>query len=74
MLIKVKVQPGVKKEELIKKKEDAFEAKVREKAERGMANKRTREILAKYFKVPLSKIFLIKGSKEKNKIFEIRTK
>jgi len=72
MLIKVKVQAGVKKEELVKKSEDAFEAKVREKAEKGMANKRTREILAKHFKVSLSKIFLIKGSKEKNKIFEIK--
>lgn len=57
---------------MIKKNEDAFEAKVREKAERGMANKRTRMVLAEYFKVPLSKIILIKGSKERNKIFEIR--
>jgi hypothetical protein len=72
MLIKVKVQAGVRKEELVKKSEDAFEVKVREKAEKGMANKRTREILAKHFKVSLSKIFLIKGSKEKNKIFEIK--
>ncbi|MDD3170434.1 MAG: DUF167 domain-containing protein [Candidatus Paceibacterota bacterium] len=72
MLIKVKVQASAKKEELIKKNEDAFEAKVREKAERGIANKRIRTILAEYFKLPLSKIILIKGSKEKNKIFEIR--
>ena len=72
MLIKVRVQAGAKKEKLIKKSEDTFEVAVRERAAQGKANKRIREVLADDFHLPLSRIMLIKGSQEKNKIFEIK--
>ncbi len=71
MLIKVKVFPNFKKEEIIKKSEDSFEIKVKEKPISGKANKRVIEILSLYFKTPQSKMRLIKGFKERNKIFEI---
>ncbi len=71
MLIKVKVFPGEKKEELTKKSEDSFVIKVSAKAERGMANERVREILAAYFRVVEGKVKLVKGGKRPNKIFEI---
>jgi uncharacterized protein YggU (UPF0235/DUF167 family) len=71
MLIKVKVFPKSKKEEIIKKSEDSFEIKVKEKPERGLANKRAARIITSYFKIPASKIRLIRGSRIKNKIFEI---
>ena len=73
MLIKVKVFPNSKKEEIIKKSENSFEVKVKEKPRRGEVNKRVSEILSFYFKTPKSKIRLIKGFKERNKIFEIKT-
>jgi len=57
-------------EEIIKKSEARFEVKVREKPERGLANKRVREILSAYFKVPEAKIRLVKGFRQRNKIFE----
>ncbi len=72
MLIKVKVFPNSKKEEVIKKSEDTFWIKVREKPERGLANKAVINVLALYFKISPSKIRLIKGFKERNKIFEIK--
>jgi hypothetical protein len=72
MLIKVKVFPDSKEEEIIKKSEDSFEVKVREKPIKGEANKRVLEMLSSYFKIPESKIKLIKGGKERNKIFEVR--
>jgi len=72
MLIKVKVFPNSKKEEIIRKSEDSFEVKVREKPEMGMANRRVIKILVSYFKIPQSKIKLIKGAKQRNKIFEIK--
>lgn len=72
MLIKVKVFPGSKKEEIIKKSEDSFEIKVKEKPQRGQANKQVFDILSFYFKIPKSKVRLIKGFKERNKIFEIK--
>jgi uncharacterized protein (TIGR00251 family) len=72
MLIKVKVFPGSKKDEILKKKDDEFEVRVKEKAKEGMANKAVIKALANYFKIDESKIRLIKGFKERNKIFEIK--
>jgi len=71
MLIKVKVFPDSKKEEIIKKADDKFEIKVKEKPEQGMANKRVKEILAKYLNTPEEKLILIRGARQRNKIFKI---
>lgn len=71
MLIKVKVFPGSKEEEIIRKSEDSFEIKVRAKPIKGEANREVIKILAFYFKIPESKIKLIKGFRKRNKIFEI---
>lgn len=72
MLIKVKVTTESKKDEIVKKSEDSFLVKVKEKAEGGMANQKVKQILASYFKVTEGKIRLIKGGKRSNKIFEIK--
>lgn len=71
MLIKVKCYPLSKKELLNKKDENSFEVFLKEKPERGEANKKVFEILAKYFNMPIKKIRLVKGAKTRNKIFEI---
>jgi len=71
MLIKVKCHPSSKKEEFIKKDEDAFDISVKEKPERGEANKRVAEILAESFNVSVKKVRIIKGAKSPSKIFEI---
>jgi len=71
MLIKVKVFPNSKKEGIVKKSEDSFEVKVKEKPLEGRANKAVIKTLALYFKIPESKIKLVKGAKQRNKIFEI---
>ena len=72
MLIKVKVFPNSKKEEIIKKSDDSFEVKVKAKPIKGEANREVVRALAFYFKIPESKIRLIKGFKKRNKIFEIK--
>ena len=72
MLIKVKVFPNSKKEEIIKKSEDKYEVKVKEKPIKGKANRAAMEVLAFYFKISKSKIRLVKGFKQRNKIFEIK--
>ncbi|WP_456401358.1 DUF167 domain-containing protein [Persephonella sp.] len=72
MLIKVKVKPKSKKEEVKHIGEDYYEVKVNEIPEKGKANKRVIELLSKYFKIPKSEIVLIKGSKSKEKIFKIK--
>ena len=71
MLIKVKCHPSSKKEVLIKKDENAFDISVKEKPERGQANKRVVEILAGSFNVSVKKVRIIKGAKSPSKIFEI---
>ncbi|MCX6761191.1 MAG: DUF167 domain-containing protein [Candidatus Nealsonbacteria bacterium] len=71
MLIKVKVFPKSKKEEILKKSEDSFEIKVKEKPERGEANVAAIMLLASFLKIPKEKIRIIKGSKQRNKILKV---
>lgn len=71
MLIKVKVFPNSKKRKIIEKSKDNFEIKVRAKPIKGLANKAVANVLSLYFKIPASKIKLVKGFKQRNKIFEI---
>jgi uncharacterized protein (TIGR00251 family) len=74
MSIKVKFFAGCKKDEIFKKKDDEFEVKVKEKAEEGRANRAVIKVIANYFKVGESRIKLVKGFKQRNKIFEIKNK
>ena len=74
MLIKVKVFAGCKRDEIVKKKNDEFEVRVKEKAEEGRANRAVIKVLANYFKIDESKIRLVKGFKGRKKIFEIKEK
>ena len=71
MLIKVKVFPASKKEEIVEKSENSFEIKVKERPIMGQANKGVIKVLSSYFKIPESEIRLIKGFREQNKIFKI---
>lgn len=70
-LIKVKVFPASKKEQVIKKLDDSFEIRVKEKPKNGEANRAVLSALAAYFNIPVSRLKLIKGYKQRNKIFEI---
>ena len=70
MLIRVKVFPN-SKEQLIEKKGDGFEIWVKEKPIQGQANQAVIDALADYFKCPRRNIKLIKGFRQRNKLFEI---
>lgn len=71
MLIKVKVFPNSKKEEIIKKTEDSFEVRVRAKPIRGLANKAVIKILSRYFKVPQKNVVIISGLSSRQKLIKI---
>lgn len=71
MLIKVKAFPNSKKTEIIQKSLDSFDVKVKEKPKNNEANLAIFQILAEYFHIKQSQLRLIKGGKEKNKIFDI---
>jgi len=72
MRIKVKVKPNAKKDEIKKIDTDYYEVRVTAVPEKGKANKRVIEILSKHFKVPKSKIRLVRGETSREKVFEIR--
>jgi hypothetical protein len=72
MLIKVKAFPCSEEQAVIKKTEDSFEVKVEAEPKRGLANREIIEALSLYFKIPQSAVRLIKGFRERNKIFEIK--
>ena len=69
--IYVKVLAGAKKESLKQKSKDHFEVSVREKAEHNLANKRVLELLASYFKLPVSKVRIINGHRHPSKLIVI---
>jgi uncharacterized protein YggU (UPF0235/DUF167 family) len=71
MFLKVKAFPNSKKEEIIRKAEDEFEIKVKAKAEKGEANKKVKEILASYLSISQERLILVRGAKQRNKIFKI---
>lgn len=73
MLIRVKVFPASKKEEIAKMANGAFKVWVKEKPVAGLANKAVIRALSVYFKIPESKIRLVKGFKERNMMFEVGT-
>jgi len=71
MLIRVKVFPNSKKREVIRKSKDNFKINVKSKPEEGKANREVIKMLSCYLKIPESKIRLVKGFKQPNKIFEV---
>lgn len=71
MLIKVRVFPKSKKEEIVRKSEDSFEIRIKEKPERGEANDSAIALLSSYLKISEKSIRIIKGSKQRNKIMKI---
>lgn len=74
VLIKVRVIPNSKKDELIKKGENCFEIRVKEKPILGLANKKVKQILSTYFHLCESEVRLVKGFRQRNKVFEINKK
>ena len=71
MLIKIKTYPQARKEKIVQKTENSFEVFVKEKPEQGRVNQKLKQILAKHFGLAETKVKLIKGHKQRSKIFKI---
>lgn len=67
----VKAKPDGYEDKVEKIDEAHFVVETREPPIAGRANSAIRRLLAQYFKVEIGKIRMIKGFKERNKIFEI---
>ena len=70
MLIKIRVIPNAKKEE-IKKDDNLYKVYLVSPPRKGKANKELVKFLAKYFKVKKSEVQIKKGEKSRNKLVEI---
>ena len=71
MKINVKVKPGGKQEKIDEVDKNNFVIWLKEKPDKGMANKGLIKLLKKYFKVPISNIQIQSGFKSRNKVVEI---
>ncbi len=71
MLIKIKVFPGSKQEKIVKKTEDSFEVRIKQKPIQGQANQSVINVLSLYFNIPNKRIKLVKGFRQRNKVFKI---
>lgn len=69
--IHVKVTAGVTKESFIKKSEDHFEIKVKEKRERNMANNRVLELFAEHFKITKNRVRIVNGHRSPSKLLVV---
>ncbi|MBU2652493.1 MAG: DUF167 domain-containing protein [Bacteroidetes bacterium] len=71
MLIKLRVHPDAKKEDVRRKAEDCYEIWTKAPAERGRANKACLALLGKILGVAPGRIRIIKGGKSPSKIVEV---
>jgi len=71
MYVKITALTGQKQEFLREENNGRFVVSVKEKPEQNMANRKILEIIASYFKVPVSKVKIVSGHHKPSKIFDI---
>ncbi len=72
MKISVYIKPNSRhREEVVKNDDDTLTVYIKAPAIEGRANAAAIKLLAKHFKVALSKVKLVRGATSKYKIFEI---
>lgn len=70
-IIKVKVSAGAKTEKVEEMGEGILKVRVQEPAEKGKANARVLELVAKHFGVPRLKVTLLSGATYREKIISV---
>jgi uncharacterized protein len=72
VLIRVRVTPNAREPLVTKVGDCDFEVRVDEKAVGGRANRRLVELLAEHFGVPKPRISIVRGTKSRDKVVEVR--
>ena len=72
MLVQIRGTTNAKTSSVTETGENALEVRVDERAVDGRANKRLLEILSEHYKVPRSSVTILRGTKSRDKIVEIR--
>jgi uncharacterized protein (TIGR00251 family) len=73
LIVKVKVKPNSRVEEVVEMSRGELEVKVKAPPEKGKANKRLVEVLARHYGVPPSRVKILKGHTSRTKLVEIET-
>lgn len=71
MRVSVQVKPNSRKESVEAQPDGTYVVRAHAPPIEGRANERVRELLAAFFKRPLSAVALVAGQRGKKKIFEI---
>jgi uncharacterized protein YggU (UPF0235/DUF167 family) len=71
MYIHVAVTPSARKEVFEQIKPDHFVVKVKERAQRNMANERVKTLIARHFKLPVGKVRIVSGHRSPSKLFSL---
>ena len=71
MYVKVRVVAGMRKEKIIQKDPVTFEMVLKEPAERNLANKRIRAILAEVYNTKEGNVRIVTGHHSQSKIFDV---
>lgn len=71
MIVKVKVKPRASRNEVKKVDSNLYEVKTTSVAEDGKANQKVLELLAEFFKVPKSRVCILRGLSSRYKEVQI---
>ncbi|MBX6323090.1 MAG: DUF167 domain-containing protein [Rhodospirillaceae bacterium] len=71
MYLKVKVNPGARRESVERVGPDAFAVSVREKPRDNAANRRVCEVMAAALGVPVGRVRIVRGHHAHSKIIEV---
>ncbi len=74
MYVHVRVEPGSKRNEIKEEKNGYLSVSCKVKAERNLANECVRELVAKYYNVPVSRIKIISGKQKRKKLLSVMDK
>ena len=72
MRIRVKVKPGAKREAIRELDDGTLEVSLRARPERGQANQRLIQLLAKHYVVSKSRVRIVTGHSSRWKLVEIQ--
>lgn len=71
MIINATVTTGTSEEEISKLDDGGFRIRMKEQPIKGLANRKTVDMIAKHFKVPVSQVRIKLGTRSRHKVIEI---
>ncbi|MBU6323388.1 MAG: DUF167 domain-containing protein [Patescibacteria group bacterium] len=71
MLVRVRVTPDARRERVLEVERDTLSMQIKEPAERNLANKRVRTLVAEHFGVSEKRVSMVSGARSLTKVFSV---